>query len=156
MPKGKGIYYIPVHNKISILFDDNMPIKLEVINSLSRINHESPYSKDNPIRKIDFIKEIDITPGLCGVCVVAMLVNEKINDVLKVFGSESSSWSKIKETLDYYGILYKKNIYPKGKNIDIPKCAIIYDGGFKLWYKGKLYGSASYTNIISYLEIEVS
>ncbi len=39
----------------------------------SRINHDSPYSKGKPIRKIISIETIPIKAGLCGHCCVAML-----------------------------------------------------------------------------------
>ncbi|MEE1342500.1 MAG: hypothetical protein U0L23_07260 [Lachnospiraceae bacterium] len=49
-------------------------------------------------------------------------------------------------------------VYPKGKINSLPKCCIVYmDGGFKLWYDGKYYGSeaAKDVRIVSYLEIMV-
>ncbi|MDD3260335.1 MAG: hypothetical protein PHU79_00250 [Oscillospiraceae bacterium] len=74
-----------------------------------------------------------------------------------MMGKSPASWSKIRETLDYYGITYAESMrYPKGEKIDLPKCCIVYsDGAFRLWYGGKYYGSsgASGGRIISCLEI---
>ena len=44
------------------------------------------------------------------------------------------------------------------KDESLPKCCIVYaDGGFKLWYEGRYYGSeaAKQSQIVSYLEIVV-
>ncbi len=80
-----------------------------------------------------------------------------LQDVQKVMGKADGSWSKIKETPDYYGICCSDiMVYPKGKDGSLPKCCIVYaDGGFKLWYEGRYYGSeaAEKSQIVSYPEI---
>ena len=123
------------------------------------MNHHSPYSKENPVRNIDSIEEIAIKQGYCGHCCVAMLAGVSLSEIQSVMGKAAAFWSKIQETLDYYGITYReKMVYPKGKTNDLPKCCIIYaDGEFKLWYDGKYYGSAVAEDmrIISCLEIMV-
>lgn len=159
VPKGKGHYYIPINKSFVGTLGGLSDVSLEFIVSLTRINHDSPYSKENPIRTIDSIKETNVVPGYCGHCCVAMLASISLQDVQKVMGKADGSWSKIKETLDYYGICYsEKMVYPKGKDVSLPKCCIVYaDGGFKLWYEGRYYGSeaAEQSQIVSYLEIVV-
>ena len=50
IPKGNGIYYIPVSKAIisKISSEQNLYISFEIISGLSRINHDSPYSKEIP------------------------------------------------------------------------------------------------------------
>lgn len=130
IPKGNGRYYIPVKKAIAGKLKETFEVSLEVVDTLSRINHNSPYSKEHPIRVIDSIEEIKIAPGYCGHCCVAMLAGVSLQDVLQVMGKSESSWSKIMETLDYYGIPYaSKMVYPKGKNLCMPKCCIVYMDG---------------------------
>lgn len=159
IPKGNGRYYIPVKKAIAEKLNETFEVSFEVIDTLSRINRNSPYSKDHPIREIDSIEEIEIVPGYCGHCCVAMLAGVSLQEVQRVMGKAEGSWSKIMETLDYYGIQYApKMVYPRGKETHMPKCCITYiDGGFKLLYEGRFYGSevAEKPKIVSYLEIDV-
>ena len=88
-----------------------------------------------------------------------MLAGVSLQDVQALMGKAPGSWSKIMETLDDYGISCSEiMVYPKGKDVSLPKCCIVYaDGGFKLWYEGRYYGSetAEQSPIVSYLEIVV-
>lgn len=157
LPKGKGYYWILIKKAIALNLENEVEVSFEPIASLSRINHDSPYSRENPIRKIDSIKEIGITTGFCGHCCVAMLAGVALAEVQSVMGKTSASWSKIQETLDYYGITYgDKMVYPKGKKCVLPRCCIAYiNGVFKLWFDGRYYGSevTEEDRIVSYLEI---
>ena len=101
IPKGNGRYYIPVKKAIAGKLKETFEVSFEVVDTLSRINHNTPYSKEHPIRVIDSIEEIKIAPGYCGHCCVAMLAGVSLQDVLQVMGKSESSWSKIMETLDY-------------------------------------------------------
>ena len=135
-------------------------IILEPIESLTRINHNSPYAKDNPIRKITGIEPISVPRGYCGHSCVAMLAGVPLADVIDLMSKEKASWSKILETLDYYGISYAdKAFYPKGKAIALPQCCIVYnDGRFLLWFDGTFYGAENVgpAKTVSYREIIVS
>lgn len=159
LPKGNGYYYIPINKKIISKLDEKCEydISFTPINQLSRINHDSLYSKEKPIRKIDGIKEIPIKKGFCGHCCLAMLAGVELDEILKVMGRESASWSKIIETLDYYGLSYNSKIsYPRRDDYLLPACCIIYnDGGFVLYYQNKYYGRDQIdpNKTISYLEI---
>ena len=157
LPKGKGQYWIAVPKSVASEIKGEADVFVEPIESLYRINHDSPYSKENPIRKIDSIEEISIEPGFCGHCCVSMLAGVTLPEVISVMGKAPGSWSKILEALDYYGIAYgEKTVHPKGKEYVLPKCCIAYiDGGFKLWFDGKYYGAevSNEDRIVSYLEI---
>lgn len=171
LPKGNGIYYIPVAKAIAgkISSEQDLDVSFEVISELSRINHNSPYSKENPIRKIDSITSL-IQPqsGLCGQSCVAMLAGVSIEEVITVMNSDAwdISWGKILETLDYYGISYAdKAIYTRGKEVTLPECCILSEktetcNHFLLHYHGTYYDSVlgklevyDKSNMINYLEI---
>ena len=136
LPKGSGNYVIPMTKKklAGLEIGNEYDIEMETIGQLSRINHDSPYSKENPIRKIDSINNIPITPGFCGHTCVAMLSGVQLSDVIALMGKEPASWSKILEALDYYGITHeKKAVYTKGKDYKLPECCILNnDNGFVL------------------------
>ena len=173
IPKGNGIYYIPVTKAImsKITSNQNLDISFEVISGLSRINHDSPYSKENPIRKINSITSL-IQPrtGLCGQSCIAMLAGVSIEEVILVMNSDAwdISWAKILETLDYYGICYAdKMIYTRGKEAILPQCCILSErtetcNHFLLHYKGTYYDSVlgelnlyDKGKMIGYLEISI-
>ena len=159
VPKGNGRYFIPVSKAyLSVLeLEREYEIKVEPIATLSRINHDSPYSRENPIRKIDSIMTTPSQDGLCGQHCVSMLADVSLSDVVRLMGKGKASWSKILEALDYYGISYaSKAVYTKGKACPLPVCCIVNnDNRFILWYKGSFLGvqevDPKYTK--SYIEI---
>ena len=159
IPKGNGRYFIPVlKSNLSVLeLEKEYDIQLEPIASLSRINHGSPYSKENPVRKIDSITTIPGQDGLCGQICVSMLADVPLSDVVGLMGKGKTSWSKILEALDYYGISYaSKAVYPKDGDCTLPVCCIVNkDNRFVLWYKGSFFGvqDVEYKNIKSYIEV---
>ena len=162
IPKGNGSYWIPIGKRLLAVLGTQAEyeIVLEPIGSLTRINHNSPYTKDNPIRKITGIKPIPAPRGYCGHSCVAMLAGVPLSDVVALMGKEKASWSKILEALDYYGISYAdKMVYPKGKAAQLPKCCIVYnDSRFLLWFNGAFYGAENVVTAktVSYREIVVS
>ena len=161
IPKGNGKYLIPITKKtLSALEPEKeYEIGMQPIEMLSRINHDSPYSKEHPIRKIDCIETIPIQTGLCGHCCVAMLAGVPLSDVVALMGKGHASWSKILEALDYYGISYaSKAVYTKDGLCQLPLCCIVNnDNSFILWYKGSFYGVTDVDpkKTISYIEIFV-
>ena len=160
LPKGSGNYVIPMTKKVltGLETGKEYDIEMETIGQLSRINRNSPYSKENPIRKIDSISNIPITPGFCGHTCVAMIAGVTLSDVIALMGKEPASWSKILEALDYYGITYeKKAIYTKGKDYKLPECCILNnDNGFVLSFKGSYYGVKEIDSkkTVSFIEVK--
>ncbi|WP_298035386.1 DUF1905 domain-containing protein [uncultured Dysosmobacter sp.] len=159
LPKGKGLYWVPVPKSIAGSFPPEavVSVAVEPIPTLSRINRDSPYSRENPIRKIDSITSIPIRRGCCGHSCVAMLAGVPLDDVIALMGKAEASWSKITEALDYYGIAYAdRPVYPRGKPCILPRCAIVNnDNTFLLWYRGAYYGmdATDERKTVSYLEI---
>lgn len=171
LPKGNGNYYIPITKSILKQIENNTKweVSFELITQLSRININSPYSIENPIRKIDSIESI-INPqgGMCGQACVAMLAGVSVEEVVNVMKAKSwqGSLSKVIETLDYYGIAHSsKMVYMRSKVKELPKCCIINARSEKcshllLFYNGKYFDSSigvleqyDVNKIIGYLEI---
>ena len=139
--------------------EEEYEVEMEPIETLSRINHDSPYSREHPIRKIDGIEEIPLQGGFCGHGCVAMLAGVPLPEVVTLMGKAPASWSKILEALDYYGISYApKAVYPKGGEHQLPQCCILNnDNRFLLWYQGSFccVSDVDPTKTISYFEIFV-
>jgi len=143
VPKGNGNYYIPIKkgDLKNLNMDKELKISFQVISALSRINKNSPYSLEKPIRKIDSISII--TPskkGLCGQATVAMLAEVSLDEVINLMGSQCSL-SKVIEALDYYGIPHsEKMVYRLKEDSILPKCCIINTTGhLMVFYDGKYY-----------------
>jgi len=162
VPKGNGFYWVPVAKRLmaALGVQEEYEIVLEPMESLTRINHNSPYTRENPIRKITGIEPVSAPQGYCGHSCVAMLAGVPLEAVVSLMGREKASWSKILEALDYYGISYAdKAVYPKGKVTQLPQCCIVYtDGRFLLWFDGVFYGAETVAaaKTVSYREITVS
>lgn len=169
VPKGGGIYYIPITKNIvnQIHSDDEISISFQIINGLTRINHDSPYSKEHPIRKIDNIQGVTYPKaGYCGQICIAMLTGLSVDEVIDVMQAKAwqCSFSKLLETLDYFGILHDDKItYTKGKEFILPECCIVnvkdeQINHLVLYYKGHYYDTKGigFENIIGYLEIIVT
>ena len=159
IPKGCGRYFIPVSKEyLSVLtLEKAYEVEVEPIASLSRINHDSPYSREHPVRIIDGIKTISSQDGLCGQHCVSMLADVPLSDAVELMGTEKASWSKILEALDYYGISYaSRAVYTRGNVCPLPECCIVNnDNRFLLWYKGSFCGvqEVDPKNTKSYIEI---
>lgn len=143
VPKGNGLYYIPVSKAVLEKFSVNKQLELafQLISGLSRINNNSPYSLERPIRKIDSIDIV--TPekgGLCGQACVAMLSGIALDQIINLMGKQSSM-SKVLEALDYFGIAHSdKMIYSIKQDSELPKCCIINTKGhLMILFEGKYY-----------------
>ncbi len=115
VPKGNGVYYIPVVKVVldKISSEEDLQVKFNVIDKLKRIKNNSPYSKENPIRKIDSIKSIiQEQKGCCGYSCIAMLAGISIEEAIKALNCDTRkiSGSIMMEALDYFGIIYADKI----------------------------------------------
>lgn len=171
LPKGNGEYIIPVNKDIfdKLNLSSEFVVQFNLLDQLKRINHNSPYNKDNPIRRIDSIHYLKQPQnGYCGQTCIAMLAGISVDEVIKIMKSTKwqASMSKVLETLDYFGLTYKKPIYTQGQKVEFPKCCIINIRGDKkshllVYYNGTFYDPTfgimhdyQYENIICYLEIK--
>lgn len=164
IPKGNGAYYIPIRKsdlkKVSM--NKELKISFEFISELSRINKNSHYSLERPVRKIDNIKIVNPSKnGLCEQACVAMLSGVPLNEIINLMGSQCS-FSKVLETLNYFGIAHStKIVYSIKQDSKLPKCCIIntkghlmifYDGIYYDPYKG-ITKEFNLSKITSFLEI---
>ena len=168
VPKGKGFYYIPITKSIltAINGETNVDVSFRIITGLTRIRQNSPYTKENPIQTMKTIQKIAYPKaGYCGQQCIAMLTGLRVEDIVEIMHAKAwqCSFSKLLETLDYFGISYEdKVMYTRGKPVELPKCCIVTIrderiNHFALYYKGEFYEDTTYeaSDIISYLKINV-
>lgn len=170
IPKGGGEYVLPVQKEFYHKLDSSgiYNVKITILKQLSRINNDSPYSKEHPIRCIEGIQYIkQPESGYCGQTCLAMLAGISVAEVIKIMKSKKwqASISKVLETLDYFGFSYKPPIYTHGKKTNLPKCCIVSVRGndknhFMVYYDGLFYDPATnvtsdypYEYIINFIEV---
>lgn len=171
LPREKGNYEIHIEDgdaKHSL----GVPHKilLHINGSLVRMDQNSPYSFEHPIRKIDSVKVI-IQPedGLCGQACVAMLAGVTIAEVISVMDCREwqATMGQMISALNYYGIDHSDIImYTEGKDAVLPKCCIMMEkmGRFchyLVCYDGKYYDTNlgvleeyDMSKLLGYLEIK--
>lgn len=170
IPKGNGEYVIPVNKDVfdKLSSSSECDVEFTLLKQLTRINNNSPYGKDNPIRHIENISYLKQPQnGYCGQTCLAMLAGIPVDEVIKIMKSTKwqASISKVLETLDYFGFSYKRPVYTHGKKVEFPKCCIINvrsceNNHLLVYYDSVFYDPASgvtrdyqYESIIFYLEI---
>jgi hypothetical protein len=170
IPKGNGKYVLPINKAVysKLSSDNKFVVRIIILEQLTRINNNSPYSKDNQIRQIDSISYLKQPEnGCCGQTCLAMLAGISVEEVIKIMKSTKwqASISKALETLDYFGFSYKKPVYTHGQKVDFPKCCIINvreipKGHLLVYFDGVFYDPTygimndyQYEIIISYIAI---
>lgn len=170
IPKGNGEYVLPVNKDIYSKLSPfaEYDVKFTILEQLTRINNNSPYGKENPIRHLDSINYLkQPASGYCGQTCLAMLAGISIDEVIKIMESKrwQASISKVLETLDYFGFSYKKPVYTHGKEVNFPKCCIVNVRScdinhLMVYFDGLFYDPVSsvtadyhYENVISFIEI---
>ena len=152
LPKEKGNYEIHIEDKDAIKVDltKSHQMLLHISGSIIEVSPDSPYSFDNPIRKIDSMQVI-IQPedGLCGQTCVAMLAGVTIADVIRVMDCREwqATMGMVISALNYYGIDHKDVItYTEGRDCVLPKCCILMERmgrycHYLVYFDGKYYDS---------------
>ena len=172
LPKEKGIYEIHIADEkdVNVELGVSHKILLHVSGSLIKMDQNSPYSFENPIRKIDSMQVI-IQPedGLCGQTCIAMLAGVTIAEVISVMDCREwqATMGRVISALNYYGIDHSDIImYTEGKDAVLPKCCIMMEkmGRFchyLVHYDGKFYDSNlgvmeeyDMSKLLGYLEIK--
>ncbi|MCR5618764.1 MAG: hypothetical protein K6F65_01570 [Lachnospiraceae bacterium] len=173
VPLEKGLYklLIPAGTELNLDMNVDHKFLLHITDTLIRMDQNSPYSVDNPIRKIDSL-ELIIQPGdgLCGQACIAMLAGVTIADVITVMDCREwqGTMGRLISALNYYGIDHSNVIvYPaEGEKVFLPKCAILMEkmGRFShylLYFDGKFYDpnlgimeEYDMTKLVGYLEIK--
>ena len=172
LPKEKGNYEIHIEDKDAIKVDltKSHQMLLHISGSIIEVSPDSPYSFDNPIRKVDSVQVI-IQPedGLCGQTCVAMLAGVTIADVIRVMDCREwqGTMGMVISALNYYGIDHKDVItYTEGRDCVLPKCCILMERmgrycHYLVYFDGKYYDSNlgvleeyDKSKLLGYLEIK--
>lgn len=171
IPKGKGAYVLPVPKAVYGKLDSGgeHDVAFTILKQLTRINKNSPYDKENPIRRIEKIRYLkQPEAGYCGQTCLAMLAGISVGEVINIMGSKKwqGSISKVLETLDYFGFSHKPAVYTHGEKTGLPKCCIVNVRGsdinhLMVYYDGVFYDPVSgetddyaYETIISFIEVQ--
>lgn len=172
IPIEKGSYEIHVEDGDAIQVDTSKAhdILLHIPASLIKMDQNSPYDFENPIRKIDSM-EVIIQPedGLCGQTCVAMLAGVTIADVIRVMDCREwqGTMGRLISALNYYGIDHSDVItYTQGESGVLPKCCIMMEKmgrycHYLVAYDGKFYDpnlgvmeEYDMSKLLGYLEIK--
>ena len=168
----QGNYEIHIGDDDAVSVELGVPHKilLHISGSLIRRDQNSPYSFENPIRRIDGI-DVIIQPedGLCGQSCVAMLAGNTIAEVISVMDCREwqATMGMMISALNYYGIDHADVInYTEGRDTVLPKCCIMMEkmGRFchyLVHFDGKYYDSNlgvleeyDMSKLLGYLEIK--
>jgi hypothetical protein len=108
--------------------------------------NKSPYSYENPVRKIKSIKYVkQPTIYLCGQSVVAMLANVTVDEVIDIMETDKgTSVKEIDDALTWFGIRHGKNRKRFTEGTILPDICILSlklprYGHWSLYYKGTFY-----------------
>lgn len=173
LPLEKGNYEVHIKDDDAVDVELGVPHKilLHITGSLIRMDQNSPYSFEQPIRKIDGMQVI-IQPedGLCGQSCVAMLAGVTLAEAITVMDCREwqATMGRVISALNYYGIDHSDIImYTEGRrDVVLPKCCILMEkmGRFchyLVHYDGKFYDSNlgvfedyDMTKLQGYLEIK--
>lgn len=171
LPKGQGYYDIPVDESVlgSVELGKKYQISIEIIGNDVKVNENSPYTPENPIRKVD---KVDLVTqpwdGLCGQACIAMIAGTTLDEACDIMKCREwqANMGKMIGTLEYLGIPHAdKIVYTLGKKVDLPHCCIIMEkmgrySHYLVGYNGEYYDpnlgvikEFDLTKVIGYLEI---
>ncbi|MDD6492524.1 MAG: DUF1905 domain-containing protein [Firmicutes bacterium] len=173
LPVSKGNYIIHLQEEdvSHIDISKTHKILLHINGSIIQMNQNSPYSFENPIRRIDHI-DVILQPedGLCGQTCVAMLAGVTIAEVISVMDCREwqATMGRVISALNYYGIDHSDVImYTEGQEATLPKCCIMMEKmglycHYLVHYDGKFYDSNlgvlteyDMSKLLGYLEVKV-
>ena len=171
LPKGQGYYDIPVDESVlsSVELGKKYQISIEIVGNDVQVNENSPYSLENPIRKVDNV-ELVTQPwdGLCGQSCIAMIAGTTLDEACDIMKCREwqANMGKMIGTLEYLGIKHAETlVYTLGKEVKLPKCCIIMEkmgrySHYLVGYDGKFYDpnlgvlkEFDLTKVIGYLEV---
>lgn len=133
LPKEKGNYEIHLTEESCRGIEPGVThqILLHVTGSLIRMDQNSPYSFENPVRRIDSVEVIkQPEDGLCGQACVAMLAGRTIAEVITIMDCREwqATMGRMISALNYYGIDHSDVInYTEGRDVVLPKCCIMME-----------------------------
>ena len=172
LPLEKGNYEIHIDDEDAVSVELNVPhrVLLHVTGSLIKMDQDSPYSLEHPIRKIDSMEVIlQKQDGLCGQACVAMLAGITIAEVSAAMDCREwqATMGRMISALNYFGIDHSDIImYTEGREAVLPKCCIMMEkmGRFchyLVHFDGKFYDpnlgvleEYDMSKLLGYLEIK--
>lgn len=170
-PLGKGLYTIPVSDAVVQEITDPAccNVSFKILERVTHMSDNSPYSFSKPIRKIDSMKLItQPNDGLCGQTCIAMLADVTLDEACEIMHCRDwqASMGKMVDTLDYLGLDHADTIhYTQGRDVELPECAILMEkmgrySHYLIYYKGTYFDpttgileSFRKENLVGYLEI---
>ena len=170
--KGNYMIHLTKEDVEGVNLDAEHKLLLHVGKTLIKVDQNSPYSPENPIREIDGI-DIIIQPvdGTCGQACVAMLAGVTIPEACTVMGCREwqATMGMVISGINYYGIPHNDIIvYTQGADVTLPKCAVLMEkmGRFchyLVYYDGKYYDpndgvmtEYDKSKLLGYMEIYVN
>lgn len=172
LPEKKGNYKIHLaESEVADIDKEKVhKILLHISGSLIRMDQNSPYSLEQPIRVIDGIELINQSiDGLCGQTCVAMLAGVTIAEVMSIMDCREwqATMGKVISGLNYYGLDHSDIIvYTEGKEATLPKCCIMMERmglycHYLIHYDGKFYDpnfevfeEYDMSKLLGYLEVK--
>jgi len=148
--KGNYELHIADESAVNVELGVTHKILLHINGSLIRMDQNSPYSFENPVRKIDGIEVLrQPEDGLCGQACVAMLAGVTLAEVISVMDCREwqATMGRVISALNYYGIDHTDIImYTEGRETVLPKCCILMEKmgrycHYLVHYDGKFYDS---------------
>ncbi|MCL2253660.1 MAG: DUF1905 domain-containing protein [Lachnospiraceae bacterium] len=169
MEKGKYIIHLKKEDVARINLNLEYKILLQIHESLIKMDANSPYSFDNPIRKIDSMEGIkQPVDGLCSQTCIAMLAGVTIAEVMNVMRLHEwqAKMGEMISALNYYGLNHSDIvIYTEGQEVTLPKCCIMMEKmglycHYLVHYDGQFYDpnmpvftEYDYSKLRGYLEV---
>lgn len=167
---GKGLYSIPLSAELANTLPETCDVVFRVLEHVANVSGNSPYSLNNPIRRVDSMKLItQPNDGLCGQTCIAMLAGITLDEACEVMHCRDwqANMGRMIISLDYLGIAHADVIeYVRGEDVVFPKCAILMEkmGRFShylIWYDGTYFDPTEgiledfdKNNLVGYLEIK--
>jgi uncharacterized protein (DUF433 family) len=173
IPKGSGVYLLPISKKIieksKIATGDALNIIMELADNNKTEDNNQKVNEIKEYRRVELINYIHQPNGrACGQACIAMLAGVNVQDVVKAMHTEGSTTiGQIIEALDYYQIKHSecnKRISKKNPNYSDVCILTVHMPEYSHWvlyFKGKFYDPEfgvleecnSDGKITSYLEI---
>lgn len=151
IPRGNGVYLLPINKKIieksRITTGSTLNVIMELVENSKNEDKKQQVDELKKYRKIESINYIQQPNSkACGQAVVAMLSGVSIEEVMKVMHTNGSTTiGQIIEALDYYGIKHSesnKRISKKNPNYSEVSILTVHMPEYSHWvlyFKGKFY-----------------
>lgn len=151
IPRGKGIYLLPISKKIieksSVAIGETMNIVMELVDDNKNQDMKQEVNELKEFRRIQSINYVQQPNGAaCGQACIAMLAGIDVQEAIQVMHTKGpTTIGQIIEALDHYGIKHadqNKRITKKNPNYSEVCILTVHMPKYSHWvlyYKGKFY-----------------